>query len=180
MQTLADHPLTSSAMATLTATHPLLVVMLSRLPVVEDDERSNSISMDGESILLNPGFIRGRSEEGRVYLLAFMGLMLVDDFIGRKGDREPSAWSMACNISLHNQLAELGVSGRPMEADDLYDPEMAGLIADEIYERLTDGRKLVFGLRFSEMLEVAETQMHAEDMLDTLDEAVQPAEGDRQ
>lgn len=150
--TLADLPSTSAAMATLTQTHPLLAARLSGVPATESTDGTASIATDGASVTVNPDFMAGRDERGRAYMLGFIALMIDGDFIGRIGDRDRTAWSMACNMSIHHQLAKDGLEGRPAESVAMGDDDTADLRAEEIYDRIMADKTMIFGRKLSELL----------------------------
>ena len=151
MQTLATLPSTCAAMAALAEAYPLLATPLSAMPAEEDGD-VDAILTDGKTVFVNPGFIAARTEAGRVYMLAFIGMSVMELFIDRVGGRNPKVWGLASNMSVHLQLDEIGVPGRPPESDGLFDPALRGLVADEIYERLLDGSVKAFGMDISDVV----------------------------
>lgn len=152
MTTLATLPSSATAMATLTAEHPLLAIALKDMPAVEDIERTASICTDGSQILVDPAFLAERTDEGRVYMLAFISLMQTNMCLDRRGDREHEAWGMACNMATHLTLAQIDVKGRPPEADGLFNPSLEGKTSEEIYDSIMDGRTMIMGQRVKDMI----------------------------
>ena len=149
--TLNDLPSTAAAMRILAETRPLIAIPLAGMKAREDDTRTASIATDGKTVTVNPGFMANRDEQGQVYMLAFISLMVVHDFIGRVGDRDRTAWSMACNMSIHRALAGEGLEGRPAESIILDEAMPEDVTAEQIYDRIMDGRTMVFGRTFDEL-----------------------------
>ena len=170
--TLAQLPSTTVAMKTLAQTHPLLTVPLAHMPAIEDADKTASIATDGQTITVNPDFMAAHDDEGRVYMLGFIALMLIHDFIGRVGDRDRGVWSMACNTSIHNPLAKEGLPGRPPESIVLDEGMTEDMTAEEIYDRLMSGTVMICGKSLQEMLKGIEVEAAMPDDLPPLGEIV--------
>lgn len=143
---------TMTAMMTLEEREPFLAQALKLLPAVEDAARTASIATDGVTIIVNPEFLAQHSADERVYMLAFIALMLINDCHGRCRSRDPEIWSTACNMTTHLALLDQGMSGRPASADQLVDPELRGMTSDEVYDRLMEGRTLLLGKRVADLI----------------------------
>ena len=152
MQTLDTHPLTSTAMTTLSADNALLANALRWQGLKVDDSSVDLIGTDGKTIGINSDKFASYSEEERVYILAFISLMIINQYLDRRGDRDPYAWNLACGMSVHLILEDAGITGRPSNTDDLIDPECRGLTADEIYDRLMDDRVKILGKSITSLL----------------------------
>src|SRR5262249_3263526 len=50
-------------------------------------------------------------------------------------ERDPLAWNLACDFVINGWLVEMGV-GRLPSIGALYDPRLAGMAADEVYDLL--------------------------------------------
>jgi predicted metal-dependent peptidase len=125
---------------------PLLGAIAARMRIVADVElaRASRISVAavdaarGE-IYVNPR--AGLTADGWRFVLAHEMLHAALRHADRVGGRDPYLWNVACDYVINGWLLELGVGVMP--GGLLHDPQLAGLSAEQVYDRIAkDLRRL--------------------------------------
>lgn len=152
MQTIDTHPVTMKAMATLASENALLASVLRQrsLEIEGTDidmiaERDNALCINAENFSLH-------TDEERAYMLAFMALMILFRYADRRGDRDPFLWNLACCMSTHLALEDLGMTGRPSSVDGLIDETCRNMTAEDIYEKTLEKRVIWLNDTLSEVI----------------------------
>jgi predicted metal-dependent peptidase len=65
----------------------------------------------------------------------------------RRQGRDPWLWNVACDYVINGWLLEMGVGAAPEEIGYLYDPELKGLSAEDIYDRITGDLRILRKVR---------------------------------
>lgn len=126
--------------------YPLLGALASAFDLVEDAEvcRRNSIAVaavdaETQEIFVNPA--AGLDELECRFVLAHELLHVGLRHQGRCRGRDPELWNVACDYVINGWLVEMGVGELP-RVGVLYDPELKGLSAEAVYDRIvTDLRR---------------------------------------
>jgi predicted metal-dependent peptidase len=119
---------------------PVIGALLDRYQIVEDiaicrrmEITVAAVSDATQEIYLNPANLRQEDEYRFViaHELLHAGLRHGE----RCGERDPRWWNAACDFVINGWLVEMDI-GRPPAIGGLYDPELKGLSAESIYDRI--------------------------------------------
>lgn len=86
--------------------------------------------VDGKTMLLNPTFFVGLSVDERLFLLLHETLHCAYLHMLRRMTRDHARWNAACDYVINAHLIERKFK---MPASGLYDPQYAGLSAEQVY-----------------------------------------------
>lgn len=122
------------------SSYPLLGAVAAELTLVEDAEvcRTHAIDIaavapaDGE-LYVNPH--AGLSVDECRFVIAHELLHAGLRHDRRTGGRDPVLYNVACDLVINGWLVEMGVGTMPDGL--LYDPQLAGLSAEQVYDRIT-------------------------------------------
>ena len=129
------------------ASYPLLGALASAFQVVEDVGACRALGISVAAI---------GEEEGKIYINPAVSLsqpelrfVMAHEFLhaglghgARCQGRDPFLWNVACDFVINDWLLEMGV-GEPPRLGMLHDPELKGLSAEQVYERICcDARRL--------------------------------------
>jgi len=142
MQTLETHPLTSNAMSALSADNALLASVLRQKDLEIEGTDIEVIGVRENTLCINAEAFGLHADEERVYMLAFMALMILFRHSERRGERDPLLWNLACGMSIHLALEDLGMTGRPSSVDGLVDGTCRNMCAEDIYEKALKERTI--------------------------------------
>jgi predicted metal-dependent peptidase len=128
------------------SSYPLLGGMIAAFELVEDSEicQREGISVAAvnaytKEIFVNPGM--GLTEWECRFVLAHEVLHVGLAHQDRCDGRDPYLWNIACDFVVNGWLVEMGVGTLP-HIGALYDPELKGLSAETVYDRIvTDMRR---------------------------------------
>lgn len=134
------------AMGWFLSSYPLLGALASRFTLVPDAELARSwdisvaaISPDAGEIYLNP--LHTMSALQWRFVLAHEMLHAALRHGDRVGARDPYLWNVAADYVINGWLVEMGVGEMPDGL--LYDPELAGMSAEAVYDQIAkDLRRL--------------------------------------
>ncbi|GGV35645.1 hypothetical protein GCM10010277_21610 [Streptomyces longisporoflavus] len=134
------------ALSWFVSSYPLLGGIAAGMTIVADAElaRAHQISVaavhaEAGEIYINP-LKRYEDEEWR-FILAHEMLHAALKHGDRRGARDPYLFNVAADYVINGWLREMGVGEMPEGL--LYDPELAGLSAEEVYDRIvTDQRRM--------------------------------------
>lgn len=120
---------------------PLLGAMVSSFEFIEEAgicqrEEIPVAAVDevARTIYLNPG--AGLTEEERRFVIGHEVLHVALRHLGRRRGRDPFLWNVACDFVINAWLIEMGVGTAPA-IGLLHDPQLDGLSAESIYDRIT-------------------------------------------
>ncbi|PJK07113.1 hypothetical protein CO610_09340 [Lysobacteraceae bacterium NML95-0200] len=137
----ALRPATRRALDWFISSFPLLGSMVAAFEFVENAElcRREDISVAAvdetlRTVYLNPA--TALSEEETRFVIAHEVLHVALRHRDRCQGREPYLWNVACDFVINDWLMQMEV-GKPPEIGLLYDPELKGLSAEDVYHRLT-------------------------------------------
>lgn len=149
-----------------TSSYPLLGALASGLTLVADAELARSwdirvaaVSAEAGEIYVNP--LAGHSVEEWKFILAHEMLHAALRHDARGLGRDPYLFNVAADYALNSWLVEMGVGEMPDGL--LYDPELRGLSAEAIYDRITTDLR-----RARKLLTLRGTHTHREDAGDIL------------
>ena len=125
---------------------PLLGALAAGMEIVADAELSHAwdisiaaVDASAGEIYVNP--LRRLAQDEWRFVLAHEMLHAALRHGGRAGGREPYLWNCACDYVINGWLVEMGVGSMPEGL--LYDPELAGLSAEAVYDQIaTDLRRM--------------------------------------
>ncbi len=120
--------------------YPLLGGLAAGFKVIEDSRYCvrNEISVaavdvTAREIYVNPA--AGLKEEELKFVLAHEYLHAGLDYAGRCQGRDGYLWNVACDYVINGWLHEMRIGSMPGDTL-LYDPELKGMSAEEIYDRI--------------------------------------------
>jgi predicted metal-dependent peptidase len=145
----AEKPLTSKAQRARSwfmSSYPLLGGMIAAFEIVEDSEicQREGISVAAvnaytKELYINPGI--GLTEWECRFVMAHEVLHVGLAHQERCDGRDAYLWNVACDFVVNGWLVEMGVGTLP-HIGALYDPELKGLSAETVYDRMvTDMRR---------------------------------------
>lgn len=121
------------------ASYPLLGGIAAGLRLIEDLEvcrtsgiRLAAVNAGAGEIFLNPQVVMAPEERRFVVAHEILHAALRHD--ERTGDRDPWLWNVATDFTINGWLVEMDVGEIP--DGSLYDPELKGWSAEEVYERI--------------------------------------------
>ncbi|MFS0918910.1 DUF2201 family putative metallopeptidase [Brevibacillus sp. 179-C 1.1 NHS] len=125
--------------------YPLLASLASHFTIIEDSQICQrlqisvaAIDVTSNEIFINPA--AGLDEEECKFVMAHELLHAGLRHHERCQGRDPYYWNVSCDYVINQWLMELGV-GRFPQIGGLYDPDLKGLSAEAIYDRIvTDMR----------------------------------------
>lgn len=88
---------------------------------------------DGRKLLINKDFFFGLTEAERIFLLAHETLHVAYLHPIRKGNRDHDLFNIACDYVINYELKQRKFT---FIEGGLYDPQYAGMSAEEVYEKL--------------------------------------------
>ncbi|RBM19467.1 hypothetical protein [Streptomyces sp. PT12] len=137
----APRPPWELALGWFLSSSPLLGALAARFTLVADAELARgwdisiaAVSPSAAEIYVNP--LRRLPVEQWRFVLAHEMLHAALRHGDRVGARDPYLWNVAADHVVNGWLVEMAVGEMPEGA--LYDPRLAGLSADEVYDRIVD------------------------------------------
>ena len=128
------------AMSWFVGSYPLLGALAARFTLVADAGLARewgisvaAVSASAGEIYLNP-HTRFSTAQWR-FVLAHEMLHAALRHADRVGPRDPRLWNVACDYVINGWLVEMGVGEMPEGL--LFDPALAGMSAEEVYDRIT-------------------------------------------
>jgi predicted metal-dependent peptidase len=126
--------------------YPLLGSLAAAFTIIKDAEicqrldiRIAAVDAEAREIYFNPH--AGLNESELCYVMAHELLHVGLRHQARRQGRDPYFWNVACDFVINGWLAEMGVGTAP-KLGLLYDPDLAGLSAEAVYDRVvTDLRR---------------------------------------
>jgi predicted metal-dependent peptidase len=136
----------SRAKAWFISSYPLLGALASNFKIIEDpltnqrlDISVAAVDTQSKEIFVNPA--AGLDEYQARFVMAHELLHVGLRHDTRHGGRDPYYWNVACDYVINSWLVEMGVGELPTMGL-LYDPDLKGLSAEAIYDRIvTDLRR---------------------------------------
>jgi predicted metal-dependent peptidase len=128
------------------SSYPLLGALVAAFELIEDPAICQRLGISvaavnaaAKEIFVNPAMGLGESECRFVMAHEILHVGLAHD--QRCQGRDPYLWNVACDFVVNGWLVEMGVGTMPA-LGCLYDPELKGLSAESIYDRIvTDMRR---------------------------------------
>ena len=130
---------------------PLLGSMVAAFDIMEDasicEREDIAVAAVDEmlrTIYINPG--PHLSELELRFVIAHEVLHVALRHLPRRRGREPFLWNVACDFVINDWLIQMDV-GQPPGIGLLYDPELRGLSAEEVYDRIASDLRRMRKLR---------------------------------
>ena len=130
---------------------PLLGSMVAAFDIIEDasicEREDIAVAAVDEmlrTIYINPG--PHLSELELRFVIAHEVLHVALRHLPRRRGREPFLWNVACDFVINDWLIQMDV-GQPPGIGLLYDPELRGLSAEEVYDRIASDLRRMRKLR---------------------------------
>lgn len=128
------------------ASYPLLGALAASFDIIEDpvlcrrlDISTAAVNAYVQEIYINPA--AGLNQDECRFVMAHELLHVALGHQERCQGREHELWNIACDFAINLWLVEMGVGAMP-QGGLLYDPELKGLSAESIYDRIvTDMRR---------------------------------------
>jgi predicted metal-dependent peptidase len=144
-----DRPASSATRARdwMIANFPLLGALASAFEIVEDREtcqrhdiRVAAVDARERRIYVNP--LAALSEEEMRFVMAHEILHVALRHHARREDRDPYLWNVACDYAINLGLRELAIGDLP-PIGLLLDPDLEGLSAESIYDRIAKDLRMI-------------------------------------
>jgi predicted metal-dependent peptidase len=135
------HSMAQSARSWFVAEFPLLAALAASFEIIEDDEVCDTLNISIAAIHseLREIYIRPRypmTLEQMKFVMAHELLHVGLRHDERQQGRDPFLWNVACDYAINDWLVEAGIGSLPGDGA-LFDIELRGHSAEEIYDRLT-------------------------------------------
>ncbi len=121
--------------------YPLLAALASSFKLIEDEKLCDQMAVqvaaicdETQEIYVNPRV--ALSEEEARFVLAHEFLHSGLRHILRRQGRDPWLWNVACDFVINAWLLEMQVGAPPERVGYLYDADLAGCSAEEVYDRI--------------------------------------------
>jgi predicted metal-dependent peptidase len=148
----AHKPLVNSeaeqARAWFVSNYPLLAALAASFTIVEDEAvcaalnvRVAAVHSEIQEIYINPKALLRGEELRFVMAHEFLHIGLRHEL--RRQGRDPWLWNVACDFVINGWLIEMGVGRAPEAIGYLFDAELHGASAEEIYDRITGDLRLM-------------------------------------
>lgn len=131
---------------------PLLAALASSFTLVEDRETClrtgvsvAAISDETQEIFVNPD--ADLDDDEAVFVMAHEFLHAGLRHTARRQGRDPWLWNVACDYVINDWLIEMAVGTPPERIGYLHDPALAGLSAEEVYDRIVGDLRWMRRLR---------------------------------
>lgn len=120
--------------------YPLLGSLAASFRIIEDQEicRTEEISIAAVNVMTKEIYINpaaNLSVEELKFVMAHELLHVGLCHSARRKGRDPYLWNIACDYVINAWLIEMGVGTFP-EVGGLYDPELKGISAESLYDRI--------------------------------------------
>ncbi|MGA3601969.1 DUF2201 family putative metallopeptidase [Lysinibacillus agricola] len=133
------------------SSYPLFGALASDFTIIEDPLVCTrmaisiaAISVDTKEIYINSSVLM--TDEEMKFLMAHELLHAGLSHATRRQGRDPYLWNVACDYVINGWLIEMKVGDMP-EVGGLYDPELKGLSAESIYDRIVTDIRMYRKLR---------------------------------
>jgi predicted metal-dependent peptidase len=130
------------ARAWFVANYPLLAALAAGFTIVTDPDicdrlgvRVAAVNSEIQEICVNPQALLRREEMRFVMAHEILHVGLRHE--RRRQGRDPWLWNVACDYVINGWLLEMGVGQPPESIGYLYDPDLQGVSAEEVYDRIT-------------------------------------------
>lgn len=130
---------------------PLLASMVAAFDFIEDaricEREEISVAAVDEvlrTIYINPG--PRLTEQELRFVIAHEVLHVALRHLPRRRGREPFLWNVACDFVINDWLIQMDV-GQPPSIGLLHDPDLRGLSAEEVYDRIASDLRRMRKLR---------------------------------
>jgi predicted metal-dependent peptidase len=134
------------------ANYPLLAALAASFAIVADAgvcERLNvrvaAVNSELQEIYVNPNALLQGEE--MVFVMAHEILHVGLRHERRRQARDPWLWNVACDYVVNGWLLDIGVGRPPESVGYLYDPDLQGASAEEIYDRITGDLRVLRKVR---------------------------------
>ncbi len=124
------------------SSYPLLGALADSFDIIEDaaickrlEIQVAAVDPEAQEIYFNPG-ISLTQDECR-FVMAHELLHVGLSHLSRRQGRHPYLWNVACDYVINGWLMEMRI-GSPPAQGFLFDPELAGLSAEEVYDRIAN------------------------------------------
>ncbi|AIQ11235.1 vWA domain-containing protein [Paenibacillus durus] len=128
------------------SSYPLMGAMAADFKIIEDPALCNRLSIsvaavdaEAKEIYMNPA--AGLDEQECRFVLAHEFLHVGLRHHARAEGRDPYLWNVACDYVINQWLMEMGLGAFP-RIGGLHDPDMKGLSAESIYDRIVTDMRL--------------------------------------
>jgi predicted metal-dependent peptidase len=130
---------------------PLLGALSTQIKVIADQRLCERMDISVAAVngylgemYFHPGWALSQEEWTFIYVHELLHVALLHHT--RSRGRNPLVWNLACDFVINGWLVEMGVGTLP-SIGALYDPRLAGMSADEVYDLLERDPKLCKGAR---------------------------------
>ena len=113
---------------------PFFGNLATRLQLVNADEWCTTAATDGAKFYYNSRFIMMLKPKEVEFLVGHEVLHVVYDHLGRRDNRDPQMWNVACDYAVNADLKQHRVGEFITTVDCLYETKYAGKPSEEIYD----------------------------------------------
>ena len=131
---------------------PFFGNLATRLVLKNADDWCSTAATDGRNFYYNTKFVQKLPPKQLEFLVGHEVLHAVYDHMGRRIDRDPKIYNIACDYAVNADLIDQKVGERISVVPMLYEAKYRGMSSEEIYDSLMKNVKQVTLDQLAEML----------------------------
>jgi predicted metal-dependent peptidase len=131
---------------------PFFGNLATRLQLKNADDWCPTAATDGRNFYYNTSFINKLPPKQLEFLVGHEVLHAVYDHMGRRVDRKPKIYNIACDYAVNADLIDQRIGDRITVVPMLYEPKYRGMTSEAIYDDLMKNVKEVTLDQLAEML----------------------------
>lgn len=120
---------------------PFFGNLATRLRMINADSWVETAATDGFNLYYNSRFIAELTTKEVEFLIGHEVLHIVYDHLGRRDDRIPMLWNVACDYAVNADLKAHKVG--EFISSGLYDPKYQGMTSEDIYDDLKENAEYI-------------------------------------
>jgi predicted metal-dependent peptidase len=125
---------------------PFFGNIATRLMLKNADEWCPTAGTEGRHIFYNSEFVNKLRDKEVIFLVGHELFHVLYDHVGvggRRGDRDPQLWNIACDYAINRDLVDYKIGERITTVPTLYDPKYKDMSAEQIYEELYENAEKI-------------------------------------
>lgn len=122
---------------------PFFGNLATRLRLVNADEWLGTAATDGRHFYYNSEFVNKLSLRQTEFLFGHEVLHVVYDHMGRRIDRDPQLYNIACDYCVNQDLVDQRVGDKITQVPILLDGKYKGMSSEEVYDDLMKNAKKI-------------------------------------
>lgn len=122
---------------------PFFGNLATRLHLKNADDWCATAATDGRNFYYNSEFVNKLSIRQAEFLFGHETLHVVYDHMGRRNDRDPKLFNIACDYVVNADLLDQRIGEKITTVPILYDAKYKGMSAEEVYELLYENAEKI-------------------------------------